>query len=210
MSEALTTIRLNGELGKKFGRVHHFAVQSVAEAVRAMSVMIPGFQAELMNSQDRGMSYAVFVGKENIGEQQLRNTSGGKTIKIAPVLQGSKGGLLQTILGIVLIVVGVWTENPALVSSGIAMTAGGVLQMLSPQQNISSKNNPANGTSYNFSGPTNTTVQGNPVPLLYGEMIVGSAVISAGIFADDESLIAGASPTQAAFPSLDGAYIPPP
>ena len=32
----------------------------------------------------------------------------------------------------------------------------------------------------------NVTAQGNPVPLLYGEMIVGSATISQGIYAEDQ------------------------
>jgi predicted phage tail protein len=64
---------------------------------------------------------------------------------------------------------------------------GGVAQMLSPQQKgLSSKDSPDNGASYNFNGPVNTQAQGNPVPLLYGRMIVGSAVISAGIYAEDQ------------------------
>lgn len=193
MDNSLTTIRLNGELGKKFGRVHKFAVNSVAEAVRFMSAVIPGFQQELMNSQDRGVTYAVFVGKQNINEDQIESRANGKTIKIAPVIRGSKrAGAFQTILGTVLVIVGaVLTAfgygefGVPIMKFGGLMAAGGVIQLLSPQQNISSKNNPANGTSYNFSGPENTTAQGNPVPLLYGEMIVGSAVISAGIYAED-------------------------
>ena len=46
---------------------------------------------------------------------------------------------------------------------------------------------PDNGASYNFNGPVNTTAQGNPVPLLYGEMFVGSATISAGIYSEDQA-----------------------
>ncbi|HNQ32149.1 MAG TPA: hypothetical protein PKJ93_00055, partial [Methanoculleus sp.] len=34
-------------------------------------------------------------------------------------------------------------------------------------------------------GPVNTMAQGHPVPVGYGEMIVGSAVISAGIEIDE-------------------------
>ena len=39
--------------------------------------------------------------------------------------------------------------------------------------------------SYSFSGIQNTSRQGLPVPLVYGETIVGSVVISAGIDTDD-------------------------
>jgi predicted phage tail protein len=143
-----------------------------------------------MTSKDRGMAYAVFIDKDNVGREEFANPVAGRTIKFVPILQGSKnGGILQIVLGIVLIVVGAFTSyagGSALISMGISMVLGGVINLLSPQQNISSKNNPNNGTSYNFSGPINTAAQGNPVPLLYGRMIVGSAVISAGIYAEDK------------------------
>ncbi|MCH3763267.1 tail assembly protein, partial [Campylobacter coli] len=70
---------------------------------------------------------------------------------------------------------------------GLSMMLGGVAQMLSPQQRLlSARDRPENGASYNFNGPVNTTAQGNPVPLLYGEMFVGSATISAGIYSEDQ------------------------
>ncbi|WP_240600504.1 hypothetical protein [Solilutibacter silvestris] len=62
------------------------------------------------------------------------------------------------------------------------MIVGGVTQLLSPQPKLKKPSERADNTpSYNFSGPVNTSAQGHPVPLLYGEMIVGSAVASAGI-----------------------------
>jgi len=39
--------------------------------------------------------------------------------------------------------------------------------------------------AFGFSGPVNTTAQGNPVPIGYGRLIVGSVVISAEILASD-------------------------
>jgi predicted phage tail protein len=70
---------------------------------------------------------------------------------------------------------------------GIAMVAGGVMQMLSPQaKGLGTQDSPNNRPSYSFNGPVNTSVQGNPVPLLYGRMTVGSAVISAGIYSEDQ------------------------
>jgi predicted phage tail protein len=74
------------------------------------------------------------------------------------------------------------------------MTIGGVIQMLSPQQMPKSGESANNGASYNFTGPVNTTAQGNPVPVLYGRMIVGSAVISAGIVAEDQAYVGAPLP----------------
>lgn len=45
---------------------------------------------------------------------------------------------------------------------------------------------PENRASYSFNGPVNTSIQGSPVGLLYGQLTVGSAVISAGIYAQDQ------------------------
>jgi len=202
MSEKLRTVRLYGSLSR-FGRVHRLAVASTAEAVRALCVLVPGFERELMTSRDKGIRYACFVGKTNIGQDDL-HLAGGGDIRIAPVLAGAKrGGVLQTIIGATLVVIGaaVWgfsaftdfgasgaTIGNFLINAGISMMIGGVIQMLSPQQQSqSAKDSAANGASYNFNGPVNTTAQGNPVPLLYGRLIVGSAVISAGILAQDQA-----------------------
>jgi predicted phage tail protein len=193
--ENLRIIRLSGKLGAQFGRIHRLAVESTAEAVRALCVMLPGFQTELMTSKDRGIAYACFVGKTNISKDDLQ-LAGGGDIRIAPVMAGAKsGGFLQTVLGVALIAASFFIPGGAVLaasvlSMGVSMALGGVVQMLSPQQNQSSAADKVeNGASYNFNGPVNTTAQGNPVPVLYGRMIVGSAVISAGILAQDQAYV---------------------
>lgn len=187
--ENIRTIRLYGKLGAQFGRIHRLAVESTAEAVRALCVMLPGFQTELMTSKDRGIAYACFLGKTNISKDDLQLSGGCDDIRIAPVMAGAKaGGFLNFILGAALVVAGFLTASPILLNMGISMALGGVLQMLSPQQSATSAADAVeNGASYNFNGPVNTTAQGNPVPLLYGRMVVGSAVISAGILAQEQA-----------------------
>lgn len=184
--EKIRTIRLYGEMGNRFGRVHELAVNSAAEAIRALSIMLPGFEEYLVNAREKGFNFAVFLGKQNIGESQLRFPPGTSDIRIAPITRGSKrGGVFQTIVGVVLMVASIW--YPPLFSVGLALTMGGVAQMLAPQPpGLSAQDRPENRPSYSFNGPVNTSAQGNPVPILYGEMIVGSSVISAGVFAEDQ------------------------
>lgn len=70
---------------------------------------------------------------------------------------------------------------------GAAMMLGGVVQMLSPQPSgIASKQSADNRASYAFGGVTNTAAQGYPVPLLYGKRLIGGAIISAGIYVEDQ------------------------
>ncbi|MDE1012052.1 MAG: tail assembly protein [Paraburkholderia fungorum] len=192
MTEKTRTIRLYGRLGAMFGRVHRLVVNSPAQAVRALCIMVPGFERELMQSRDKGIAYAVFAGRRNLSYDELRYPAGHDEIRIAPILQGSKAaGLFQTVLGAVMAAVGYyfgWTGVGAIVGNmGVAMMAGGMQQLLAPSpKGLSSKDSAANTASYAFNGPVNTEAQGGCVPLLYGELEIGSAVGSAGIYAEDQ------------------------
>lgn len=195
MSERLRTIRLYGQLGSRFGRSFRLAVNSPAEAVRALCAILPGFQQYLARAKENGMSFAVFVGKQNLTKDQLQDPPGNEDIRIAPVLLGSKrGGVLQTIIGVVLIVISYVfpVTAPYLLQPGIAMVIGGVVQMLGPQpKGLGSQDSPENRPNYSMNGTVNTQAQGNPVPVAYGGhdtkgMLTGSAVISGGIMAEDQ------------------------
>ena len=193
----LTTIRLYGALGVRFGRVHRLAVQTSAEAVKALCINLDGLESFLMNAKKNGMTFAVFRGKRNIGEQDFKELGGDSDIRIAPVLEGAKkAGLFQTILGAVMVVAGIvvsglsagWASpvGSAMISAGIGMAAGGIYQMLSPQpKGLQGRDDPDNKPSYAFGGAVNTLAMGNPVALLYGEREIGGAIISAGIVAED-------------------------
>ncbi|EPE6984642.1 tail assembly protein [Citrobacter freundii] len=193
----LTTIRLYGTLGARFGRVHKLAVQTSAEAVKALCINLDGLESYLMNAKKNGMTFAVFRGKRNIGVQDYRELGGGSDIRIAPIMEGAKkAGLFQTILGAVMVVAGIAisyfssgtlaTFGASLAAGGVGMMAGGVFQMLSPQpKGLQGRDDPDNKPSYAFGGSVNTLAMGNPVALLYGEREIGGAIISAGIISED-------------------------
>lgn len=200
MQEIMAKIELGGVLGKTFGKTHHRLISRPQEAGVALAATIKGFKQFMISSQRRGLTYAVFQGKKNLGEDELGFPVTDDVIRIVPVVIGSKkAGLLQTVLGAVLVVVGAvvgvmtsWTGvggaiGAAMVSSGVALMAGGVIQMLSPQTaGLASKQDADNQASYAFGGVTNTAAQGNPVPLGYGRRRIGGAIISAGIYVEDK------------------------
>lgn len=198
-AEVMTTIKLSGPLIRLFGREHQRVISTPREVFRALSVTLPGFEKYMNTSKARGQTFAIFVDKKNITEDDLDFPSGGQTIRIVPVIMGSKrAGVLQTILGAVLVVVGVlgstigqaWgggVWGPAAWKIGAAMMVGGVAQMLSPQPSgLASKQSADNRASYAFGGVTNTAAQGYPVPLLYGRRRIGGAIISAGIYVEEQ------------------------
>jgi len=191
----LTTIRLYGALGARFGRVHRLAVQTSAEAVKALCINLDGLEQYLYNAKKNGMTFAVFRGKRNIGVQDYKELGGDSDIRIAPIMEGAKkAGMFQTILGAVMVVAGVVASfipggqafAPSLLIGGASMMAGGIYQMLSPQpKGLQGRDDPDNKPSYAFGGAVNTLAMGNPVALLYGEREIGGAIISAGIVAED-------------------------
>ncbi|CDH30749.1 tail assembly protein [Xenorhabdus bovienii] len=187
----LRTIRLSGVLIPQFGREHKLAVSSTLEAIRALSVIIDGFEKFLLTAKERGLTFAVFIGKRNISRDELE-LSGEGDIRIVPVIIGSKkAGIFQTILGAVMVVAGVfaWATpyGVPLVMSGASMMLGGVVQMLSPMPGgLARREDPDNKPSYAFGGPVNSIAQGNPVPIGYGKRRIGGAIISAGIYAEDQ------------------------
>lgn len=196
----LTTIRLYGALGARFGRVHKLAVQTSAEAVKALCINFDGLEQYLHNAKKNGMTFAVFRGKRNIGVQDYKELGGDSDIRIAPIMEGAKkAGVFQTILGAVLVVVGAigmftpWGQalggaawGSYAMQAGIGLMAGGIFQMLSPQpRGLQGRDDPDNKPSYAFGGSVNTLAMGNPVALLYGEREIGGAIISVGIISED-------------------------
>jgi predicted phage tail protein len=191
-TQKLKTIRLYGKLGAKFGRIHTLAVSSAAEAIRALCVIIPGFESHMSAA---GAQYAVFVGKENISTDALGHPSGRGDIRIAPIPAGAKrDGLANVILGVVLVTVGFFSFGAttatglAMIAAGVAISAGGAIMMLSPQPKGNTSGDAVeNRASYMFNGPVNTVAQGNPVPYFAGRLRVGSCVISAGIYNEERA-----------------------
>lgn len=203
----MRVIKLLGALGKKFGREHRFDVQTPAEAIRALRANFKGFEQHLLQSAEHGVAYKVLVNNKPIADAQgLFDLHGQKAaFTIAPVIAGAKSGLGVVFAGAALIAISVATGGfgvslatayaaggvglaaSALAGSiGLALALGGVAQMLSPTPKTADpKETDATKPSYLFSGPVNMTAQGQPVPIGYGELIVGSAEISSSIITED-------------------------
>ncbi|WP_460164297.1 tail assembly protein [Pseudomonas sp. S2_F03] len=189
----MTRILLSGSLAQKFGRKIDRLLETgtTIEAFSALKHTLPGFEDFIRDSARKGLRYAIFRNRENVGESEF-TLSGTTEIRIVPVIAGSKnGGLFQTVVGVALIVVGALASatpfGAPLIAMGISLAIGGVMQMLSPvpkapgqQEQATTENKP----SYLFNGAANSTQQGLPVPIVYGQMLVGSSVVAVGTWAE--------------------------
>lgn len=184
----MTTIQLSSILGRKFFRQkdYHLETGSTWEVFKALRATVDGFTEEIARLARLGMRFAIVRNGKNVGEKDF-DLGGIKTLKIVPVISGSKrAGLLQTIIGVLLIAASPFT-NGATLAPGIALAAGGVVQMLSPQaKGLKQSSSPENSPSYAFGSAKNTTASGNPVPICIGNRRWGGMIISASILAEDK------------------------
>ena len=189
----LRKIKLYGKLAKFIGhRVLEADVATAAEAVRFLLANWPDLEAHMSDQH-----YRVSVGTYDLAEDELHHPAGAAPISFVPVVAGA-GATGRIILGALLIVGAFFTGGatigllglaaPVAVSSvllfaGATLLLGGVAQLLTPtpraNQGADGQDDPRK--SYSFSGIQNTSRQGVPVPIVYGETLVGSVVISAGI-----------------------------
>ena len=128
-------------------------------------------------------------GEELLDYDNLQMNLGKDDLIISPVPAGSANKLLKVIVGFALMVIGAalmmaggWLALAAGMAVGMvgsALLNSGVAEYMAP------KKPGEKGDAFLFDGPVNTTKQGVPVPLAYGQLLVGGATISFG-FTDDE------------------------
>ena len=188
---------MHGKLAKFIGhKEFDVKVNSVAQAVSFLVHNFP--EAETyMNPQ----YYMVQVGNDFIDKDEIHYPIGKQEINFIPVIAG-RGNIGKIILGGALIAmsfgVGGLFATPLSFSAGGFAAAGlgakaafgigaglllsGVSGMLFPipdQQQFASEEDPR--ISFSFGGVQNTSRAGTPVPIVYGEILTGSVVISAAV-----------------------------
>ena len=199
----LTTIQLDGVMGRKFGKSWELDINSPAEALRLIEANQPGLKSWIIQNIDTYKAYQVTCVYENGTEGVLSEEEYGmhrqvKSIRFTPIVSGSGGGggggVMQVVIGAVLIVAAFVAPltpfaaaSPYLYAMGATMILGGIVQMLSPRPSKANTQSSSDGSvnSNYFDGPVNTEMQGNPVPLIYGRMLTGSHPISASITIDE-------------------------
>ena len=198
----LRKVKLYGELAKFVGhKEFEVQVDTVGKAVSFLIHNFPGIESYMSPKY-----YQVKVGNYDIDKNEIDYPIGREDIHFIPMISGAGRGFGKLLLGAVLI--GFAIANPAVgfglgpggLGGGFATASGafsitatlgnlglglalmGVSEMLIPlpePQKFSSEEDPK--VSFSFSGIQNTSRAGTRVPIVYGEIITGSVVISAAI-----------------------------
>ena len=197
----LRKLKLYGKLAE-FVCYKEFEIQA-SNVPKAISFLVNNFpQVEsYMNPQ----YYQVKVGNYAIDKDEIQNPIGKEDIHIVPVISGAGRGFGKILLGAALIA-GAFMFSPMTLGSftakgvaagavpfakigfltkaslylGTSLVLQGVSDMLFPMPTPTMPEDDPR-ISFNFSGTQNTSRAGTPVPIVYGEIITGSVVISGAI-----------------------------
>ena len=186
---------LEGFLADKYGRSWRIKADTYADIFACIDANYPTFKKDLIDIYTSGGDVSVQVGGHFVEEpEELLHPLTKDTIIITPIPSGSKSPEAKIIIGAILVVVAYvylgplagaevatfWSTAAGITQAvvtgiGISLVSMGIQQLLAPDPSVDEDEE-----NYLFNGPENTTVSGNPIPILCGEMMIGGIVISAG------------------------------
>ena len=208
----MKVVKVYGALRKRLGQCRfEFDVNTPAQAIKALCVNFPGLDKWLIDSEKDGVGYRVAVSKEKVSEDDLTPLvmpfSDREVFSITPVVAGAGRGGLQILAGLALITVGIVSGGTGFALNatqgigffgssfaaaagnlGVYLTLSGIATAISPQPfPDSTVDESVQLESFAFSNVVNTSKQGLPVPIAYGRVFVGSAVLSSGLDVDQQT-----------------------
>jgi len=203
----MVTIRLLGEVGRKFGRRFQLAVKTPAEALRALCVQIPELRQYLLESGENGIDWRVVTDHAMGLEEEQLLWPMSKRMVLAPIPAG-RGAVGRIIAGVALVALAIlgpagvfgaaFAKNALLFqitgTIGASLLFSGVAELLTPtpkMPNVGGRvgGGPTSGRSteeqlksFTFDKSNANSLQGEVVPVLYGERIIGALpVLSFGL-----------------------------
>jgi len=201
------SVYLQGELGERFG--HKFIVNSdnYADIFKCINANRPGWLPYVRKCHEEDIAFIVETEDGLIDQDDLLTPIAKGDVTISLVPAGSKKGIGKIIVAIVMIYIMVTTGYVPLGETSWMMTATGSLtipgsiavgfttslamqgiqQIMAPDPAVD-QDNP---TNYLFSGGANNAVEGDPIPIMYGELRVPGRPISVDIAQGGNSIQRG-------------------
>tara|TARA_Y100001937_G_scaffold9541_1_gene11756 strand:- start:4428 stop:5234 length:807 start_codon:yes stop_codon:yes gene_type:complete len=194
----MQTVYLNGSI-EKFGSKWETDCRDIREIFKLIECQTPGFRAHLIKAAEADVGYEIQRGSDFLETpEEMFLSLNDEDIIITEVPSGSKSGFAKIFAAIAIVAIigatglgtggvgffpaikaaftgggGFFATTGAFIATNLAMT--GINQLLIPGPEVDGA---TENDGYLFGGPTNTIAQGIPVPLAYGQMIVGGAPIS--------------------------------
>ena len=188
----MVEVKLLGELGKRFGRKHKFMANSPRDIFSALSHQIEGFKDYFCNAHEKGIGFKLIDGNPD-GMSYEDVLMGCKRLIVAPVVSGG-GAVGRILIGVALVALAFVSFGTSAAFAGIASAGAkaavgssllfslgtslvltGIAQLLTPTPDAQKETDRKD--SFLFDRTSDLTVQGQPVPILYGKFLAASPLI---------------------------------
>lgn len=189
----LTTVILGGPLGKKYGRRFEFMLHRPIDAIKALHCNFPDFVETMQGYAEKGMEFRITDlsdGRRDLSLDESTAVNQPKVLRLAPVVAGASEQTakantqlaIATVLAVAAIALSSGTAAPWVVQALAAMSVSFAIQgalghYAAHQSKKNKKEQKEKNPSNLFSNQENVTEAGGPVPVGYGQMMVGSTVI---------------------------------
>lgn len=196
----MQTVYLNGNIAQ-FGEVWKTNCKNIRDIFKLIECQTPGFRKYLLDASDANVGFEIKRGSDFLeSEEELLLSLQEEDIIITEVPSGSKSGKSALITAIAITAMlyiplpGLGTSIASIAGAGgtaaatastiynigmymaVNLAISGITMLLAPGPEVDADEKQE---GYMFNGPVNSVAQGLPVPVLYGELIIGGAPISA-------------------------------
>ena len=189
-------VKLVGEIAK-FGSNWETNCRDIRDIFKLIDCQTPGFRQHLISAADAGIGYEIKRGEDYLqSDEELLLSLNKEDIIITEVPAGAKGGAGKIFAAIAIVVLvaatggfagaGIFGTGAGTATAGLStlgqfaiglatnLALTGLAEIMAPGPESDSQQE----EGYLFDGPTNNVQQGLPVPVCYGELLVGGAPIS--------------------------------
>lgn len=189
----LTTVILGGQLGKKYGRRFEFVLHRPIDAIKALHCNFPDFVETLQGYAEKGMEFRITDlsdGRHDLSLEESNTLRRPKVLRLSPVISGASEQTaksntqlaISAVLAVAAIAASAGGAAPWVVSAMASMSVSFAIQgalghYAAHQSKKNKKEQKEKNPSNLFSNQENVTEAGGPVPVGYGQMMVGSIVI---------------------------------
>ncbi len=179
----MTDIFIHGKLGLEYTKHFQASICKPKDAISIIDANFDGFEKRLMQLANEGFQYSIVADDQLISSpDELFGKRKFKEIHIVPTVCGS--GVAAIAVGLVSVLASSaigGLVGSVLYAVGMAAISFGISSLMSkpPDANNASRNATTSATSrsFLFTNKENIVQQGNPVPVGYGRLRIGSAVI---------------------------------
>jgi len=201
------SVYLQGELGERFGHKFIVNTDNYADIFKCINANRPGWMPYVRKCHEEDIAFIVETEDGALDQTDLLTPIAKGDITISLVPAGSKKGIGKIIVAVILIYIMVTTgmdvskgatwmmtaagdltiKGAMAVSFTTSLAMQGIQQLMAPDPAVDQDSS----TDYLFSGGANTAVEGDPIPILYGELRVPGRPISVDIAQGGNSITKG-------------------